>query len=442
MSRSPFERLPRVLVKKMTSYLPSDDVLKLTRTSRVNYSIFQSIANELKTLTAVAHGNQDNLISLIKRTMKNHPELLFEKRPVKDPSGCFFYSVSAYQLMTFLCDDVMKSAIMPLIPPTMELRRKHQYEELGRGGADLIKMDKAPELIKDFQVFREVRTTITIFEKQEPVTFSLLENPDGIIFYQDEHNKVHLYYVNQDTEALQRLEPKAFTVDAQRALDTLIASFMAMEPNSGRRSSDAEHSLIQQTMKITLHRESIRYERDGVCFQDSRTEFRQINKYRTCMRLYGGPHGDWGKADKFWREEVGNAQGEVMWVLQRICEKGRIFNKVPNNFNGFKREFNYENGITGETESVFSNGKLAPGLGKDFCLSVAGKMAMWGWRSIALAAPRGAGGEQWLVPRDRALGGARRDLIAVCRLVESAKAKVVEEFKPSQDLEPRGASPK
>ena len=312
MSRSRFEILPHVLVKSITSYLPSDDVSNLTRTSRANHSIFQSIANELKTLTAVAHGAQATLISLIQRTMTNHPDLLFKKGLIKDPRGRLFYSVSAYQLMTFLCDEVMKAAIMPLIPPKMELIRQQQYKELGSGGADLIKIDKNPELIKDFQAFREVRTTIPVYGQQVPVTFSLLENPDGIIFYQDEQNKVRFYYVNQNTKALQCLEPEALTVDAQLALDTLITSFMAMENNSGRRSSDAEYRLIQQTMNITLHREVILYERDGICFQDSRTEFRLINKYRTCVRLYDEaerPGGDWKKANKFWSEEVGNAQG-------------------------------------------------------------------------------------------------------------------------------------
>jgi hypothetical protein len=432
MSRSPFEIIPLDVVKSIIPHLTLNDVPNLARTSRVNHSIFQPIADELTALLAVAHGAQATLIKLIKRTIKINPELLFNKGPITDPCGRFFESISPYQLIIFLCDEVMKDAIIPLIPEEMKSIRQQQYKELGSGGADLIKSDKKPELIKDVQTLREFKTTFTINEKQMPVTFSLLENPDGIIFYQDEHDKVHFYYVNQKTNELKRLEPEAHTVEAQQALDSLITSFMAMEKNSGRRSSDAEHQLIQQTMQRTLHRDGIRYKRDGVWFRDSRTEISLINKYRKCIRLYDEAEqtGDWDKAHQSWREEVGKAQGEVIWVLQRICEKDRPFYPLPEHFNGFKREFTFDNWNPGKRGGlVFFNGKLDDGLGRDFCLYKGA------WRaSCALA---GCGGVAV-----GALLDSFAELIAVCWLVKSAKANVVEEFKPNQDLEPRGAHPK
>lgn len=432
MPGSLFALLPKDIVETITSYLPLKDVINLTFTSKASYSIFQPIANELKALRAVAHGSEATLINLIKQTTEKYPELLFKKGPIVDPRGRFIPSISPYQLIIFLCDEVMKNKIVSLIPKKMEFKREQQYKELGSGGADLIKLDKNPELIKDIQTVRELKTTFDSNGEQKPVTFSLLENPDGIIFYQDEQDKVHFYYVNQNTKELKCLKPEALTGAAQLALDTFIASFTTMEPNSGRRSSDAEHQLIQHTMNLKLYREGIRYQQDGVWFQDSRTEFRLINKYRTCVRLYDEAKnrgGDWNKAHQFCREEVGKAQGEVMWVLQRICEKDRPFYPLPLNFNGFKRGFAFDNWITNKDDVlVFSNGKLDDGLGKDFCL-YKGPSALGGMA----ACRRGLAG--WRHSTRRA------DLIAVCRLVESAKANVVEEFKPNQDLEPRGAYP-
>lgn len=419
MSRSRFELLPNELAKHLMSYVPLNYVTQLPCTSITNHSIFQPIANELKALEHIVHGAEATLINLIKRTIKEQPELLFQKGSIVDPRGRFIDSISPYQLIIFLCDEVMKEAVIPFIPKEMEPIRQRQYKELGTGGADLIRIDKKPELIKDVRAFN---TTYSIYGEQVSVTFSLLENPDGIIFYLDEEDKVHFYYVNQDTEALICLEPEAQTEEAQLALDTLIASFMAMEQNSGRRSSDAEHQLIQQIMQITLHREGIRYEQEGVRFQDSRTEFRLINKYRACMRLCDEAANHGGEEDKvhqFWREEVGKAQGEVMWILQRLCEEDRPFYPLPANFNGFKRGFSYYNVVINANNGrVFSNGKLDDGLGKDFCLGK-GRAPVQGMDMLG-----------WLY---------RFDLIAVCRLVERAKANVVEEFKPNQDLvEPPG----
>lgn len=431
MSYSPLEIFPNDLVKTVTSSLALNDVKNLTSTSKSGYSLFHTIANELIALHAVAHGAQDALINLIIRTIKQHPDLLFKKCSMVDPRGRIFPSISPYQLMIFLCDEVMKNAICPLIPIEMGGKRQLQYKELGCGGADLIRINKKPEL-KDIQEIRTFKTAFTINAVQNPVTFSLLENPDGIIFYQDEQDNPYFYYVNPRKQELKCLTPEAKTEEAQLALDALIASFMAMEMNSGRRSNDAEHQLIQQIMSINLHREGIRYKQDGLWFQDSRTEFKLINKYRTCIRLYyeAVNHGGRAKADNFGCEEVGKAQGEVMWLLQRICEKDRPFYPLPKNFSGFKRGFAFDNSITNKNDVlIFSEGKFDDGFGKDFYLN---KGPRGGARDCGPDSVRVAAWRRYMYD----------DLIAVCRLVESAKVGVVEEFKPNQDLEPQGVYPK
>ena len=83
----------------------------------------------------------------------------------------FLSSISAYQLFTFLCDERLESAILPLIPQKMESIRQRQYDELGRGGADLIRLDKNPESIKDFQTFKAFQTTFVTNEGENPLLF-------------------------------------------------------------------------------------------------------------------------------------------------------------------------------------------------------------------------------------------------------------------------------
>lgn len=91
--------------------------------------------------------------------------------------------------------------------------------------------------------------------------------------------------------------------------------------------------------------------------------------------------------------------------------------------NGFKRGFAYYNslGLFTTNMSVFSNGKLYPGLGKLWALYKDGSAD-------------GASSQGYLEPWMSA-GPTVASLIAVCRLVESAKANIVEEFKPNQNLE-------
>ncbi len=122
-----------------------------------------------------------------------------------------------------------------------------------------------------------------------------------------------------------------------------------MENNSSRRSSNTEHQLIETMLQYKLHRDGIEYEQDGIRYRDSRTSFRLINAYRTCFRLCEEVEAEEEsseeeemsdlekKAHNYWCKGVGKAQGEEMWLLQRICEEGRPFDPLPANFDNFKR---------------------------------------------------------------------------------------------------------
>ncbi len=128
-------------------------------------------------------------------------------------------------------------------------------------------------------------------------------------------------------------------------------------------------------------------------------------------------------ADYYWRTVVGKAQGEEMWLLQRICEKDRQFYPLPGNFKGFKRGVMfYESTLDKEVSAVSESKQLITGLGSNFALykgttsrerhACAGSVRQWGGRSALLTS---------------------MDLIAISRLVEDAKANIVE-FRQEQEL--------
>jgi hypothetical protein len=411
--------------RETAKYLPLKEIAMLARTSTSNNKLFQPILNEAKVvhplLTAVVLGNPDELA----RLLQNNPELLFKKGQIKDPAGQIFYDVSPYQLMTFLCDDDMKAQIMPLVPPMTEQMtrlRQEQYAAIDSGGADLIKMDRDPTLLPFEEVTRFI-TGYTINNQTTSVTFSLLENLDGIIFYKDVTSHLeYLYYANKETQKVELIKPKAHSKKEHQALDRLYASFADMENNSSRRSSNAEHELIEHTTHHKLSRKGIQHERDGERYCDNRMEFRLLNAYRKCIRLYQGQQ--WDAGDEYWRRGVGQAQRGLMWLLQRICEEGRPFYPLPDFKSApFKRGFNIYNYLTGLDESLVDGVFLSAGLGADFAvLKVAGRPAA------------GAGGGRVF----RSSGLRAADLIAVHRLIEDAKANVVE-FTPGLDLSAHNA---
>ncbi len=423
-SSNAFGGLNEDVASVIASHSSVNELLNVMYASTTTHNLFKSSLPPLlaiKAQTCVVQGNPDRLAFIA----KHKPESLFVKGRVIDLRGRIFYSISAYQLYTFLCDADMKKTIDPLIPERLRKKRQQQYAELGSGGADLIKLDFDPLVAaeKDFNTILTFKTTYSLYGgTQKEVTFPLFENKDAVIYYQDKEGNVNFYYANRETKAIKKLSVCANTKEDSEAFEAFTLSFADMENNSSRRSSNTEHQLIETMLQCKLHRDGIEYEQDGIAYRDSCTSFRLINAYRTCIRLYeeAQDNGKWEKADNYWCTGVGKAQGEEMWLLQRVCEKDRPFHPLPTNFDNFKRGVRICNYVTGSNENVFVKGKLVVDFGLNFaiykaCGKIACRRSLAGDHSIA----------GWRVPLD---------LVAICWLVESAKADVIE-CKLGQDLQ-------
>lgn len=399
-----FQKLPTTMAGIIAGYLPMNDFLKLIRTNKGNHALFRPHLLSQKARACVVQGDVDTLIIVAQKD----PNALFQKGTTTDPRGRRFYNASAYQLIHFLCDVDMKQRLLPYIPATFKTERNDQVKELGRGGADLVKLDRSPLSLdkKLFNGLRQFKQRFNIFDGTPRVaTFPLLENVDGIIYYEDENAKAHFYFVRRESGAITLLEPNLTSQKNKQLLDALIASFEPMEMNSSRRSSDEEHQWIETLFGGTLHREGIHYEYRRKYYQDSRTPFHLINAYRKSARLFeeASQNKRWDKADKSWCEEVGLAQGEEMWVLLCICAENLPFYPSPPDFNGFKRGFVYYDSITNIAQKFFSAGKLISDLGSDFALCK----------------------DSEHFGMDHAGSGGPADLVVVNRLIEDAKATIL-----------------
>ncbi len=408
--------------------MPLRKMAELACQSKNNYGYFKPALNEAKeALPLLLNVVQGNLEALINQVVEN-PQLYFKKGQVTDPSGTTFYNVSAYQLVKFLCDADMDERIRSLIPNTIRVQRgirlvdldtqairEQQYAQIGCGGADLVKMDRDPTTL-DFEEIMRFKTTYTINGVPTAVVLPLLENPDGIIYYQNPvTEQPQLYYANQNTKTVEPLELKISSPGEQKALDELYASFNEVENNSARRSNDEEHALIARLSKHELSRKGIQYVHQGKRYCDNRIEFKLINAYRKCIRLYGKQCRD---GDDYWCTGVGGAQRQVLWVLQRLCEPDRPSFPLPDfNASPFQRSFKIYNYVSDE-KSVCLAGRLVNALGRAFAVFKGGCLQ-----------PRGVS----VAPCRSRVGLGLVDLVAVNWLIEDAKTRV-REFKPDMEL--------
>jgi hypothetical protein len=407
------------IVKIIASHLSVKDVLNLMNASIMTHNLFRSnltLYLASKARSCVVLGDVDGLAVIA----KHKPAVLFNKGQVTDLRERIFYNVSAYQLIQFLCDKDMKDKIKRLVPANLTAIRQAQEEEMDGGGYDLIKLDDDPLKITepDFKRITEFKTTYILYNNEElAVTFSLLENPDGIIYYQDAKQVAHFYYANRITKEINKLNVCLSSEEDAQAWAVFEDSFVNMENNSGRRSSDSEHRLITKILQCQLQRKGLQYEQNGIRYCDSHSPFKLINAYRTCIRLCeeAENNGRWDKAHAYWSKVVGKTQGEEMWLLQRICEKERPFYPLPTNFDKFERDVNvvFYNVRSKKDESAVVDGKLVIGLGSGFGLykggSCVGQVNYIGERGVCLC-----------------------DLVAISWLVKDAKVNIVE-FKQEQD---------
>ena len=179
----------------IVSHLSVSDILNLMCSSITTYNLFKPSLIKFK-ITQLARKARDCVIlgdlEGLTRIAKQKPEALFEKGQVTDLRSRIYPEILAYQLILFYCDKDMKDKIEQLfIPKHLDERRKAQAKEMGKGGNDLIKLDRDPLTIaeKDFKGITEFETTYTLVDRrQHTVTFPLMENEDALICYQDTKN--------------------------------------------------------------------------------------------------------------------------------------------------------------------------------------------------------------------------------------------------------------
>jgi hypothetical protein len=364
-------------------------------------------------MEAVIRGDLVRLILIA----KHDSNLLLKKWKVTAFCNSTFSYASAYQLILFYCDKDMKDKIMGFFSVETEEIRRAQEEEMAFGGNDLVKLDRNPLEIarQDFKKLITVRKIFTTYGgSKEELSFPLLENPDGIIYYKDPQDQEHFYYANQLTKEIVELHVALNSQEDKKAWSEFKASFTDMQANSGRRSSDIEHQLIGKLLFRQLQRRGIQYELNGIVYTNNRSEFSLINACRICISLY--ENGEREKAYLYWNEVVGKAQREVIWLLQRICEENRPFFPLPIHFNGFKRGDKYYDFSLAQRVSLFEEERLVSTLGSFALFKMHGHLA-------GCSTP----------PSNLRLSElVSTDLVAICRLVEEAKISIVNDREKNQ----------
>lgn len=407
----------------LADYLPVKEVGRLVQVSTCFNQFFQTNFIKRTTPTHVVEGNVVSLKNIIPRD----PSQLFVIHPeIIAPRGQRYFNLSLFQLMIFLCDDDMKTQIMDLDNVVEYLKdekkkaiREQQYAEIDCGGADLIKLDQDPHKIikeKGFKGLTHYKATFTFYDNTQ-VIFPLLENPDGIVCYQDENGEKYFYYINQVTETIEPLDKCIIFEEDKEEFEQFKASFDAMEKNSSSRSSIKQHKLIEKVFKHSLVQKGIFYEDNGILYRDYRTPFSLVNVLRKCVRLYR--EGNLTEGDACWCE-VGRSQGEEIWLLQKICEKNRPFYHLDKKHKGFNRGCMVEtyNANKGKYEmvSIFEKGVI----------KISGVTLYKVWPAARASHLHPGKGIDAMA--------AISDLVAICWLIENAKANVIES-KPEQDMQ-------
>lgn len=346
----------------------------------VNLFFMQTIGEDraLNARLACRHvltGQPEELLKLLSKD----PEIFFHPYPevTFKAAGQVYYNVSPADLVYFLCDDDMWGQVKVFAANLPEEQRtpffekwQAQQQAMGKGGADLLYVtgDTPPQYANCF----ETTDTINVFGDNQSLTRPLLKNPDGIVCWKSPNNQVHLYYANPATKALEPIDVSKDLSDIQRSdYEVFKASMTSMESNTVRRSSNAEHSLFKAILRnrqthqpIKLTREGIHYKQDGIDYCDTHHDFNRLtNAYLKCIRLYQAARAERNserrqalrdEANSVWRAELARLQKKVIWLLQRFCEKNRLFYPLPNfNEPPFRRSLMIHNPITDKKELLF-----------------------------------------------------------------------------------------
>ncbi|OGV37959.1 MAG: hypothetical protein A3E88_03450 [Legionellales bacterium RIFCSPHIGHO2_12_FULL_35_11] len=324
----------------------------------------------------VLTGQPEKLLKLLAKD----PEIFFHTYPEISFKAAeqVYYNVSTVDLVYFLCDDDIWNKIKAFATNLPEDKRtpffetwQKQQQAMGKGGADLLYVtsDKPPQ----YENCLETTEIFDVVLENKSLTRALLKNPDGIVCWKYRDNQVHLYYANPVTKVLEPIDvSKTLSETQQTAVDAFKSDMTKMRPNTVRRSSNAEHGLFkdifsnrQTHQPIKLLRAGIHYKQDGIDTIDTHHDFNRLtNAYLKCIDLSQAAVAEqnpernkalYTEADRVWRSELGRLQKEVIWVIQRFCEKKRPFCPLPNNFNAspFLRSFMIYNWRTDKQELLF-----------------------------------------------------------------------------------------
>jgi hypothetical protein len=265
--------------------------------------------------------------------MKSHPDLLFKKgtysMPLLHEDGTLsteheqiYRDVTPFQLALYSSDVKMRECLLPLIPDNFIENVGEAMRLMSRGGPDLVAMSKDPRSAS----LREIKQFDTgkVDEHKNPITYDLLCNPDGIIYFDDK-----FFYVNPEHEVMTLLMPNPSPTD-QPAFDALKRSLkQEMVINSSRRTSDAEHELIARTLGCSLERNGIHYNLNGIDYQDTCDGgIRLINAYRKYIAILNAhlPEEPWTNVDDAWIDVVGKAQRSApVSIIQHYCDRNKQF---------------------------------------------------------------------------------------------------------------------
>ncbi|MBA2656440.1 MAG: hypothetical protein H0U70_05580 [Tatlockia sp.] len=344
----PFHKLVSDLLPIIVNYLTFKNSLDLMNTSKTNLSFFKDFIDPQLQLVCVAEAKLAYLKILVNRS----PAAFFQKGQVTTLDGTIFYKVSPFQLMHMLYHDEMKNEIMPLIPDRYKEEQELQWAQLNCGGADLVKLDFDPGLVTKDN-FNRILEYKTQYKKNRNLSyefsFSLLQNPDGLLYYQDAFKIVHLYYANRIEKSITEIP-----IRINSALTNFLKSFEKMENNSARRSTNNEHHLIMTVFNFSLQRKGICFEKNGELTIDNNVSLQLISAYRKCLRLYKETQfdkGNWSVVKDCWLKEVGAAQRDLTWV----CKKLRLKNVLATR----KKEINSVliNGIEYDEVPTFSGSR-------------------------------------------------------------------------------------
>lgn len=190
-----------------------------------------------------------------------------------------------------------------------------------------------------FDNLRRVTLDLSLDEEyKKNKTISLLENPNGLLFYRDTSNTVHWFFACQKTEQIIPVNYEAIcSYTEQMEYDALVRKMDAMPFMSARRSSDDEHALISKVLHyyaqsgesypVILERNGIQYIRGAVSYHDTQHDFnRLINAYRTCIECLEKNEAP-EVADTLWTRQMGRLQTEVLWLLKAFSDTGLPSNR-------------------------------------------------------------------------------------------------------------------